>query len=48
MFDLVAGVAPLFARWIRVQKGAAFLGRLQNEQSADERRARRMQQAGDG
>lgn len=43
----VERVAPLFARWIRAQKGAAFLGRLESEMTADERRLRRMRAAGD-
>ena len=48
MFELLAQVAPRFARYVRVQKGQAFLGRMQNEQTADERRQRRMERAGDG
>lgn len=47
MFDHVERVSPLFARFIRVQKGEAFLGRMQTEQGADDRRLRRMQAAGD-
>jgi thymidylate synthase ThyX len=47
MFDHVERVSPLFARYIRVQKGEAFLGRMQSEQGADDRRLRRMQAAGD-
>jgi thymidylate synthase ThyX len=47
MFDLIAEVAPLFARFIRVAKGRAFLGRLDTETAADERRLRRMKSAGD-
>ncbi|MFO1053449.1 MAG: FAD-dependent thymidylate synthase [Planctomycetota bacterium] len=40
-------VAPLFARYIRAQKGEAFLGRMQAEQTADDRRLERMRRAGD-
>lgn len=40
-------VAPLFARFVRAKEGGAFLGRLDSEMSADERRQRRMQAAGD-
>ena len=40
-------VTPLFARYVRVKLGESFLGRMQNEQTADERRLRRMQAAGD-
>ncbi|MGE3878482.1 MAG: FAD-dependent thymidylate synthase [Planctomycetota bacterium] len=40
-------VCPLFARYIRAQKGEAFLGRMQAEQTADERRLERMRRAGD-
>jgi thymidylate synthase ThyX len=47
MFAHVRRVSPLFAQWIRAKEGAAFLGRLESEQSADERRLRRMQAAGD-
>jgi hypothetical protein len=47
MFDLVEQVSPLFARFVRVQKGEAFLGRMQAEQTADERRLQRMIRAGD-
>lgn len=47
MFHHLERVSPLFARFVRVQLGEAFLGRMQNEQTADERRLRRMQAAGD-
>jgi thymidylate synthase ThyX len=47
MFEQLAAVAPRFARFVRVQKGQAFLGRMQTEQTAEDRRERRMQQAGD-
>ena len=40
-------VSPLFAQFIRAKEGAAFLGRLESELTADERRQRRMQAAGD-
>ena len=40
-------VAPLFARYVRAQKGDAFLGRMQAEQTADDRRLERMRRAGD-
>ncbi|MCC6783986.1 MAG: FAD-dependent thymidylate synthase [Planctomycetes bacterium] len=43
----VERVAPLFARYVRAQKGEAFLGRMQAEQGADERRIERMRRAGD-
>ncbi|MCA8949235.1 MAG: FAD-dependent thymidylate synthase [Planctomycetes bacterium] len=47
MFAHVREVSPLFARFIRAQEGGAFLGRLESEMTADERRLRRMQAAGD-
>ncbi|MBK8100008.1 MAG: FAD-dependent thymidylate synthase [Planctomycetes bacterium] len=47
MFAAVQKVTPLFAQWIRARQGEAFLGRMENEQSADERRLRRMKAAGD-
>lgn len=47
MHEHVARVSPLFAQFIRAKKGDAFLGRLDSEMSADERRQRRMQAAGD-
>ena len=37
----------VFASFIRVRKGEAFLGRMQAEQTADQRRQKRMEQAGD-
>ena len=40
-------VSPLFAQYIRAKEGGAFLGRLDSEMTADERRQRRMQAAGD-
>ncbi|MGE3175367.1 MAG: FAD-dependent thymidylate synthase [Planctomycetota bacterium] len=40
-------VSPLFAAFVRARTGDAFLGRMQNELGADERRKRRMQAAGD-
>lgn len=48
MLAHVRKVSPLFAQWIRAKEGAAFLGRLDSEMTADERRQRRMQAAGDG
>jgi thymidylate synthase ThyX len=47
MWRHVQQVSPLFASLIRVQEGEAFLGRMQAEQGADERRLRRMREAGD-
>jgi hypothetical protein len=47
MFQHVQRVSPLFAQFIRVQQGEAFLGRMSSEQTADERRLRRMKAAGD-
>lgn len=47
MFEHVRRVAPLFARFVRAKQGAAFLGRLDSEMTADERRKRRMEAAGD-
>ena len=47
MFEHVQAVSPLFAEYVRAQKGGAFLGRLDSEMTADERRRRRMQAAGD-
>lgn len=40
-------VSPLFAQFVRAQHGDAFLGRMESEQTADERKKRRMQAAGD-
>ncbi len=47
MFAHLQRVSPLFARFVRAQVGTAFLGRMEQEQGADERRQRRMQAAGD-
>ncbi len=47
MFAHVKRTSPLFAQFIRAQEGGAFLGRLDSELTADERRARRMEAAGD-
>jgi len=47
MMEHVRRVSPLFAQWIRAKEGHAFLGRLESEMTADERRQRRMQAAGD-
>jgi thymidylate synthase ThyX len=47
MFAHVQRVSPLFAQWIRARIGDAFLGRMASEQTADERRLRRMKAAGD-
>lgn len=47
MFAHVQRVSPLFADYIRARHGTAFLGRLDSEMTADERRLRRMQSAGD-
>lgn len=47
MLARVREVSPLFAQWIRAKEGSAFLGRLDSEMTADERRQRRMQAAGD-
>ncbi|MBL8747629.1 MAG: FAD-dependent thymidylate synthase [Planctomycetes bacterium] len=47
MLARVRDVSPLFARFIRAKEGAAFLGRLETEMTADQRRLRRMQAAGD-
>lgn len=47
MLARVREVSPLFAHWIRAKEGGAFLGRLDSEMTADERRQRRMQAAGD-
>lgn len=47
MLQHVRAVSPLFARFIRAREGQAFLGRLDSEMTADERRQRRMQAAGD-
>ena len=47
MLAHVRRVSPLFAQFIRAKEGAAFLGRLDSEMTADERRQRRMKAAGD-
>jgi hypothetical protein len=47
MFAELQRVSPLFAAFVRAQPGAAFLGRMESEQSADERKKRRMHAAGD-
>jgi thymidylate synthase ThyX len=47
MLAHVRKVSPLFAQFVRAKEGAAFLGRLDSEMTADERRQRRMQAAGD-
>ncbi|HEX6811753.1 MAG TPA: FAD-dependent thymidylate synthase [Planctomycetota bacterium] len=47
MLACVREVSPLFAQFIRGVEGHAFLGRLESEMTADERRQRRMHAAGD-
>lgn len=47
MLAHVRRVSPLFARFVRAKEGTAFLGRLDSEMGADERRRRRMEAAGD-
>ena len=47
MLAQVRKVSPLFAQFVRAKEGTAFLGRLDSEMTADERRQRRMQAAGD-
>lgn len=47
MYRAVERVSPVFARTIRASLGSAFLGRMEAEQGADDRRKRRMMQAGD-
>lgn len=47
MLEHVRKVTPLFAKFIRAKEGGAFLGRLDTEMTADERRQRRMEAAGD-
>ncbi|MFY9345046.1 MAG: FAD-dependent thymidylate synthase [Planctomycetota bacterium] len=47
MFAHLERVSPLFAEYVRAKQGTAFLGRLDSEMTADERRQRRMQAAGD-
>lgn len=48
MLAHVRAVSPLFAQFVRAKEGSAFLGRLDSEMTAEERRQRRMQAAGDG
>ena len=47
MYERIHEVSPLFAGLVRARLGKAFLGRMEAEQGADERRRRRMAQAGD-
>jgi thymidylate synthase ThyX len=47
MFLHMQKVTPLFARYVHAKLGDAFLGRMQTEQTADDRRMKRMQAAGD-
>jgi thymidylate synthase ThyX len=47
MFLHMQKVTPLFARYVHAKLGDAFLGRMQTEQTADDRRIKRMQAAGD-
>jgi thymidylate synthase ThyX len=47
MFEHVKRVSPLFAQFVRAKEGGAFLGRLDSEMTADARRKRRMEAAGD-
>lgn len=47
MLAHVRRVSPLFAQWIHAREGGAFLGRLDSELTAEERRQRRMRAAGD-
>jgi thymidylate synthase ThyX len=47
LFKEVRRVSPLFASFIRAKEGNAFLGRMNAEQSADDRRQKRMERAGD-
>lgn len=47
MFLHMQKATPLFARYVRAKLGDAFLGRMQTEQTADDRRMKRMQAAGD-
>jgi len=48
MWARIKTVSPLFAEYVRAKEGGAFLGRLDSEMTADERRQRRMHAAGDG
>ncbi|MEO6594792.1 MAG: FAD-dependent thymidylate synthase, partial [Planctomycetota bacterium] len=47
MLAHVRHVTPLFARFVRAKEGSAFLGRLDSEVTAEDRRERRMRAAGD-
>ena len=47
LFHEIQKVSPLFASFVRAQEGHAFLGRMEAEQTAEERRKQRMQRAGD-
>ena len=47
LYREVQRVSPVFAQFIRAKEGQSFLGRMDAEQTADERRARRMMKAGD-
>lgn len=47
MQHLVEQVSPLFGSYIRARKGDARIGRMDAEQTADERREQRMRRAGD-
>ena len=47
LFREVQRVSPVFAQFIRAKEGKSFLGRMEAEQTADQRRARRMMKAGD-
>ena len=47
MLAEVRRVSPLFAGFIRAQEGRAFLGRMEKEQTAEQRRQSRMEHAGD-
>jgi len=47
LYQEVQRVSPVFAECIRAKEGKSFLGRMEAEQTADERRARRMMKAGD-
>lgn len=47
LYEEVKRVSPVLAECIRAKVGKSFLGRMEAEQKADERRARRMMKAGD-
>ncbi|MHC4850443.1 MAG: FAD-dependent thymidylate synthase [Planctomycetota bacterium] len=47
LYREVQRVSPLFAEFIRAKEGKSFLGRMDAEQTADEKRQRRMMNAGD-